>query len=97
MSYKIETLESKEAERLISKFKSEIDIESATSYDPRNVDDLNHLAKCMAIIHVKLLLELENVHHVFWVGVKEHLEIEQFYFIVYNANVYGDVATNELL
>ena len=76
MSYKIETLESKEAERLIGKFKSEIDMESATGYDPKNVDDLNHLSKCMAIIHVKLLLELEGVHHIFWVGVKEYLELE---------------------
>ena len=74
MSYKIETLESKEAERLVSKFESEIDMESATAYDPRNSDDLNHLAKCMAILHVKLLLELEGTHTIFWVGVKEQLE-----------------------
>lgn len=76
MSYKIETLESKEAERLVSEFKSEIDMESTTSYDPRNVSDLNHLAKCMAILHVKQILKLEGIHHIFWVGVKEHLEIE---------------------
>lgn len=74
MSLKIETLESKEAERLISKFESEIDFESATAYDPRNSSDLEHLSKCMAILHVNLILELEGVHTVFWVGVKEYLE-----------------------
>jgi hypothetical protein len=74
MSLKIETLESKEAERLVSKFESEIDMESRMGYDPRNSDDLNHLAKCMSILHVDLVLELEGVHSIFLVGVKEQLE-----------------------
>jgi hypothetical protein len=74
MSLKIETLESKEAERLVSKFENEIDMESATAYDPRNSDDLDHLAKCMAILHVDLLLDLKGIDTIFWVGVKEQLE-----------------------
>lgn len=68
------TIESKEAERLMSKFESEIDMESATPYDPRNSNDLKHLAKCMAILHVELLIDLEGVHPISWVGVKEQLE-----------------------
>lgn len=74
MSLKIETLESKEAERLVSKFESTIDMESATAYDPRNMDDLKNLSIWTALTHVDLILELENVHHIFWVGVKKELE-----------------------
>lgn len=74
MNLKIETLESKEAESLVSKFKSEIDMESATTYDPRNANDLDHLAKYMALVCVNRILKLDNVYSIFWEGVKEHIE-----------------------